>query len=125
MFYHHDNSELTEDTCDSKCRGDHPMIDANGEDFRKLIAECLVAGSCSVGTELNCWDVSKVTDMGLAFYGQQNFDQSLDCWKTNNVEYMNGMLCVCFRTGVQSADWKLEHGEGERHVWHVLFSAVI
>jgi len=43
------------------------------------------------GNEINCWDISQLTDLDYAFYNN-NFNNRLDCWDTSSVTSMRGMF---------------------------------
>ena len=42
----------------------------------------------SFNTDLSCWDVSKVTDMGDMFYGASDFNKDLSSWDVSSVTNM-------------------------------------
>jgi len=52
------------------------------------------------------WDTSRVTNMGIAFYGAVIFNQDLSLWNTQAVTTMNGMFgsAVAFNNGLPSGD---------------------
>lgn len=41
---------------------------------------------------INCWDVSKVTDMSNLFKGYTSFDKALTCWNVRQVVNMGSMF---------------------------------
>jgi len=52
------------------------------------------------------WDTSRVTNMGIAFYGAVIFNQDLSLWNTQEVTSMGGMFgsAVAFNNGLPSGD---------------------
>jgi surface protein len=98
--------------CESKCQGltGSPVSYSDREGLKRAILDYLRNPlSSSHGSSINCWDVSRVTDMSFAFsYISdefenvhnpelddpifQTFDENLDCWDTSSVTDMAGMF---------------------------------
>jgi hypothetical protein len=84
-------------------------VTANHIELERLILQCMKDPSSSLhGSNINCWDVSQVTNMSYTFSnlmadhpmhnpeldlkGVASFSDYLDCWDTSSVEDMQGMF---------------------------------
>jgi len=54
---------------------------------------------------IQCWDVSAVTYMDLAFYEQSTFNQPLKCWDTSSANYMNNMFLDAYEFNQDINSW--------------------
>jgi len=92
-------SESPADACACTDNGDGNYIKVysspNDWDFRHQVNN-FINGDTGVrakyGNNLNCWDVSDVTNMFGAFFSQSNFNERLDCWNTSKVTNMMQMF---------------------------------
>ena len=80
-----DERHLAASDCD--CTTGNPDIEVSGSAFRALIASCINDDDSCPGP-IKCWNTSKVTDMSLAFYKQDKFNDPLECWETSQVTNM-------------------------------------
>jgi len=82
--------------CEASCaQYSRPVIEVDSQDFRSLISSCITTtnGDCPFhDVPLNCWNTSKVTDMGSAFDGATDFNERLDCWDVSQVRTMESMF---------------------------------
>ena len=81
--------------CDGICGTDEnncPLVNVDGVEFRNVITSCYDTPSCQYNRIINCWDVSKVTDMTRAFFFNTIFNEPLECWDTGSVTNMNDMF---------------------------------
>jgi hypothetical protein len=77
-----------------------PVTDANFHIAVQVYLQDLKnlgAGPSSLpfGSIMNCWDVSRVTNMSYVFYTKPcltSFNERLDCWDVSNVKYMQYMF---------------------------------
>jgi hypothetical protein len=75
-------------------------VTANGDAFKLAIRDYLNNPSLSPhGSNINCWNVSQVTNMSRAFSSAagddplfQSFDQPLNCWDVSSVIDMSFMF---------------------------------
>lgn len=63
------------------CPGGRP-IKKSKEDF----------GDVMLDDDINCWDISQVTDLSWVFYGKGEFNKNLDCWDTSGATNMKDMF---------------------------------
>jgi len=84
--------------CDSVCsETGRPAITVTGNDFQSLINNCIGDDTSKCPEEyqmipLNCWDVSNVDNMKVAFFYQTTFNDHLGCWDTSKVTDMSTMF---------------------------------
>lgn len=68
-------------------------VKVNGSSLNAAISEYMNAPASSpYGSVINCWDVSKVTDMSGAFFDLGSFNEALDCWDVSKVTTMQLMF---------------------------------
>jgi len=108
------------DACSELCsedglRGDNPLLPAdatpgfNGK-FRELILAYDTGSTVDLdakvkyGNDINCWDVSKLTDFSAVFE-KTNFNSRLDCWDTSGVTSMTNMLKQASAFNQDINDW--------------------
>mmetsp|Transcript_9046 Transcript_9046/g.19534 ORF Transcript_9046/g.19534 Transcript_9046/m.19534 type:complete len:195 (+) Transcript_9046:124-708(+) len=91
--------------CATQCQ-DHTgdPVDVSGIDFADLVTLYLdwnntnTTGNVTdndvmlIYGEIECWDVSEVTDMSGAFAFQEDFNTGLGCWDVSNVRDMSEMF---------------------------------
>ena len=93
--------------CATLCQ-DHmgDPIDVSGTEFAELIAEYIDGGGGNstnstnstdsdvylIYGDIECWDVSAVTDMSGAFAFQDTFTDSVSCWDVGSVTDMSQMF---------------------------------
>jgi surface protein len=104
------------------CQGQTSIpVVASGSDFKKTILEYLNDPASSPhGSNINCWDVSQVSDMSFAFsyllshtfYDSDldnllfvSFDNPLNCWDTSNVQSMRGMFYGNYLFNQEIGSW--------------------
>ena len=87
--------------CATLCN-DHEgdAVDVSGVDFADLISLYLDGNSTNITEneafliygDIECWDVSDVTDMSGAFAYQDEFNQGIECWEVSGVTDMSYMF---------------------------------
>ena len=92
--------------------------------FKKVVHECLTDspdGKCTmhvVGSDIENWDVSNVTNMNLAFAGRRSFDGNLGQWDVRSVTTFKGMFQKAFAfTGKGLEKWNVSKGESFREMF--------
>ena len=55
--------------------------------------------------EIDCWNVSKVTDMSTLFELSNYFNENLKCWDTSSVTDMSYMFADCKRSSPKISNW--------------------
>lgn len=113
--------------CEEECQGtSHLPVLVNGFDFKQAILDYLTDPSSSpYGSNINCWDVSQVTNMSWAFSfinGYQgdgldqvsvdlddplflNFSEPLHCWNTSSVTDMSWMFLATSSFNGEIGGW--------------------
>jgi len=105
------------DDCGCYNNGDGPYVkvpsDTNGfNPFRDIVTNYIEHGTGedatsrnSYGNNMNCWDVSDVTNMYKAFDGQGGFNERLDCWNTSKVTTMYDMFARASGSNQDISTW--------------------
>jgi len=57
--------------------------------------------------EMNCWDVSDITDMSELFYGKDSFDEPSGCWDVSKVTGMFYMFMGAYKFNQAIGIWKV------------------
>ena len=62
--------------------------------FQDLVSMYIAdpSSTSAFGSNINCWDVSGVTNMASAFQGQTTFNEALDCWDVTSVQNFASMF---------------------------------
>jgi len=55
--------------------------------------------------DINCWDISQVTDLSNAFAFKMDFNKNLDCWDTSGVTDMNRMFQNAYKFNQPLDTW--------------------
>lgn len=98
-----DSKPLFEAGCATLCSGHTgDPVDVSGVDFADLVSLYLDDGTNSTNSTINeaaliygdieCWDVSEVTDMSGAFAYQETFNTDIGCWEVSSVTDMSEMF---------------------------------
>jgi surface protein len=117
------------DSCQAKC---HVLagvpVEVNGLDLKKAVVEYLQEPSSSpYGVEINCWDVSSVTNMtdAFSFYEEgdgyhilgldnpvlRDFDKDLECWDTSGVVDTSRMFAGASNFSSDIGSWNVSSVE--------------
>lgn len=98
------NKSLFDIGCATLCAGSEgDQIDVSGVDFADLISLYLDGNSTNTTNtteneasliygDLECWDVSQVTDMSGAFAYQDEINEGVECWDVSSVTDMSDMF---------------------------------
>jgi len=94
--------------CDVLCSdSDGDTVDVSGVDFADLVSLYLddmgnstnstdgnstVNDAALIYGDIDCWDVSEVTDMSGAFAYQDEFNTGIECWDVSSVTEMSEMF---------------------------------
>ena len=96
-------------TCGDKCTVPRPSVDTYGSGFNDVIRYCYGNGAtkCQYEGIINCWDVSKVTDMNKAFRNQYSFNEPLECRDVGKVGNMRSMFEYAFAFNQPLDSWNV------------------
>lgn len=80
--------------CKELCRGKTGDPVKNKKALRIAIEEYLDDPSkpARYGSDINCWDVSRVANMKIVFAGLASFNEPVNCWNTSRVTNMQHMF---------------------------------
>jgi surface protein len=84
-------------------------VTVNGYDFQQFVQNYVKdPNPTSHGSNINCWDVSRVTDMSWAFSSQSEFNDPLDCWDVSQVTNMAFMFYFASSFNQSIGSWNVE-----------------
>ena len=89
-FLRHRTLELTS----NKCCGGKGVSFPNTDQLKSAVDLYFTdkhEATTSYG-EMNCWDISDVTDLSYTFYYEADFNENIACWDVSNVTNMQAMF---------------------------------
>jgi surface protein len=88
------------------------QVNVTGDLFQAAVRDYISdRASSPYGSNITCWDVSRVDNMANAFYnlnsqsGWGTFNEPLDCWDVSNVTTMKGMFSLAFDFNQPIGSW--------------------
>jgi hypothetical protein len=87
-------------------------VNVNGLAFQAAVSQYIADPSSSpYGTQINCWDVSRVTDMSFAFSSQPSFNSPIQCWNVSNVRTMENLFDGAINFNQPLENWQVGNVE--------------